>query len=167
MAEPDQQDVLPSGRFSGPVEFRSLMTVAVAAAAREGWREMVWSDADFADWPLQEREFVEQLNQWSRQGRRLIMIAHHYDSVVRLKAKFVDWRVRWDHIIECRMCKNLVADEFPSIFWSPAWFVHRINTQRSSGVSGVDLARRGLIRSQLDECYRQSTAGFPASTLGL
>jgi len=44
-----------TGAYSGPIEFANMVREALASAAREGWSSMVWSDANFADWPLGER----------------------------------------------------------------------------------------------------------------
>ena len=49
---------LSQGRFSGRTEFQQLVRDALAAAAREGWPELILSDANFADWPLGERAMV-------------------------------------------------------------------------------------------------------------
>jgi len=43
---------LPSGRFDGREAFRCLVRDALACAVREGWPELVLSDAHFGDWPL-------------------------------------------------------------------------------------------------------------------
>ena len=46
---------LLQGRFSGPAEFSELIRSAFAAAAAQGWREIIISDRNFEDWPLGER----------------------------------------------------------------------------------------------------------------
>ena len=49
--EPEQgaPAALPSGRFTGREAFQQLVRDALACAAREGWREIVMCDSDFAD----------------------------------------------------------------------------------------------------------------------
>jgi hypothetical protein len=54
---------LPSGRFAGRDAFQQLVRDALAAAAREGWREIILCDADFGDWPLGERSVAQSLQQ--------------------------------------------------------------------------------------------------------
>jgi hypothetical protein len=73
----------------------------------------------------------------------------------------------WDHLVECRICKNVDASEFPSALWSPAWAMRRLDLTRSAGFAGVEPQRKLLLREALEECRRQSAPGFPASTLGL
>ena len=118
--------VLPQGRFEGRRAFAQLVRDALAAAAREGWREIILSDASFADWPLGERAVAEALQAWSQSGRRCVLLARRYDEVVRLHARFVDWRKTWSHIIEARGCPSADALELPSAIWSPRWVMTRM-----------------------------------------
>lgn len=158
---------LPSGRFSGREAFEQLVRDALAQAAVEGWHEIILSDATFADWPLRERSVVESLQAWSKAGRQLIMLANSYNEVIRGQARFVSWRQMWGHIIDCRVCRNVAPADFPSAIWSQAWFMQRLDAQRSSGVCGDDRERGGQLREVLKERIRNSSPGFPASTLGL
>ena len=61
---------LPDGRFSGREAFQQLVRDALTTAARDGWREIIISDANFHDWPLGEKAVVESLQAWARGGRR-------------------------------------------------------------------------------------------------
>ena len=158
---------LPEGSFSGPAEFAQLIRDALKIAARDGWPEMVWSDADFSEWPLREREVIESLNAWARTGRKLLLLAKTYDSVIRYQARMVSWRIQWDHIIECRVCKNVDSGEFASGLWSPVWAMQRVDTVRSTGFSGFESARRVRLKELFDEYRRHSSPGFPSTTLGL
>jgi hypothetical protein len=156
-----------TGAFSGPTEFAQMVRAALSRAASEGWPSMVWSDPTFEDWPLGERSVTESLQAWSHSGRHLVLLAHRYDALIRYKPRFVSWRKTWDHIIECRLCKNLDASEVPSALWSPHWAMRRMDFVRSTGVADLEPARRVLLKEELDECRRQSSPGFSASTLGL
>lgn len=158
---------LLEGAFAGSTEFAQLLRDALACAAREGWSEMVWSDATFEDWPLRERAVVESLQVWARRGRKLVILAKNYDSIVRYHARFVRWRTTWGHLIECRVCRGADSSEFPSALWSPHWVMRRLDVARSTGVAGREAQRRVFLREELDECKRQSMPGFSATTLGL
>ena len=85
--------MLPDGRFSGRSEFAALVRQAMAAVSAQGWREMIWCDPDFDDWPL--------------------------------------------------------------------------DSPRCTGVAGADLARRTALKARLSEHLSGSSAGFPATVLGL
>ena len=155
------------GPFSGPKAFAQTIRAALARAAQDGWQSMVWSDANFEDWPLGERVVSESLQAWAGSGRQLILLARNFDSVLRYQPRFVTWRRTWDHIIECKVCKNIDASEMPSALWSPQWAMRRLDLVRSTGIADLEPARRVLLKEELDECRRQGSPGFSASTLGL
>lgn len=163
----DSPEALPDGRFAGREAFGRLVREALTCAAREGWPELILSDATFADWPLYERSVVESLHAWSKSGRHLIMLATRYDEVSRSHARFVSWRKTWGHIIDCRVCRVASAADFPSAVWSRSWYMHRLDPQHSLGACGHDRERSMHLREVLDERIRDSVPGFPSSTLGL
>lgn len=158
---------LPSGRFEGREAFRQRVRDALAAAASEGWTDIVLSDADFDGWPLGERAVIDSLDAWARSGRRFVMLARRYDGLQVGAPRFVKWRQTWDHIIECRRCATAGAGDLPSAIWTPSWVLQRVDTERERGFSGAEADRRLALRESIDEWLRRSSAGFPASTLGL
>lgn len=162
------ESALPSGRFEGRVEFQQLVRDALACAANEGWPELLLCDATFHDWPLGERAVADSLQQWARAGRRFTMIAAGFDEIVRRHARFVQWRVRWDHIIVCRRAAVADPQDLPSAIWSPHWVLQRHDPLRCHGVTGPEPERRVLLRESINEwAERKSSPGFPASVLGL
>lgn len=161
------EPALPSGRFSGPTEFAAVIRLAFEAAAKQGWGEIILSDRSFEDWPLGERVVTQSLQDWSRSGRKLTMLAKNYDELIRRHARFVTWRRTWAHIIDCRSNTSMSADDFPSGIWSPTWVCQRLDLERCTGISGVEPARRVMMRERLEECLRRSSAAFPATTLGI
>jgi len=158
---------LPQGRFEGREAFQQRVRDALACAAREGWREIILADCDFADWPLGERAVAESLQAWSAGGRRCILLAKRYDEVVRRHARFVAWRQRWAHIIEARGCRSADDLEMPSALWSPRWALQRLDLERSNGYAGTEPERRLALRELLEEWLKKSSPAFPAVTLGL
>ena len=158
---------LPDGRFSGRSEFAELVRQAMAAAAAQGWREMIWCDPDFGDWPLGERAVAQALNDWAESGRKLSLLAEQYDTVLRQHARFVTWRRTWAHVVECRKSGAASRGSLPSAFWSPEWVFERLDIPRCTGVAGADLARRTALKERLSEHLSSSSAGFPATVLGL
>lgn len=166
-AEAGEHAPLPVGRWSGREAFVQTLRDALACAAREGWRELVISDANFEDWPLHERAVVDALHAWARPGRRFTMLATRYESVQRRQPRFASWRQTWGHLIECRLCRQADPLDFPSALWSPVWVLQRHDIERCVFVTDVDAARRVNLRQILDESIRNSSPGFPASVLGL
>ena len=161
------EPLLPEGRFDGREAFEGLVRTALSAAARQGWRELVLSDPDFADWPLGERASIEALQAWSASGRRFVLLAQRFDVVERIHARFIPWRRMWDHIIECRAVRAEGSNAVPSAIWTPVWCAHRTDPERSRGVSGFDPRARRELREAIDEPWRAGRPAFPASTLGL
>ena len=159
---------LPQGRFSGRTDFQQLVRDALAAAAREGWAELVLSDASFADWPLGERAVEDTLQAWARRGGRLTLLACDYGEVVRRHARFVRWRSTWGHLVTSRACPPSMAPDLPSALWSAAWVMHRLDPVRCAGVCGPEPERRVLLHESLGEWLNgKSTPAFSATTLGL
>lgn len=158
---------LPEGRFAGPAAFSEMVRLALAAAAAQGWREVILSDQDFHDWPLGERAVIESLNDWARSGRQFTMIAANFDAVHRRHARFVTWRKTWSHLIDCRLTGKNRNSDVPSALWSPEWVFHRLDPVRMLGFAGSEAARRVILRERLTELMRKSSPGFAATTLGL
>lgn len=157
----------PSGRFTGRQDFERLVRDALAQAARDGWTEMIFSDATFEDWPLRERAVVDSLQAWASAGRRLTLVAARYDEMLRNQPRFVTWRRTWGHLVDCRVVSHVAPTDFPSALWSRHWFLHRLDFTRSNGTWGGDRASLLRVRELLDEKIRNSSPGFPASVLGL
>ena len=165
--EEGASNALPAGPFSGPVEFQQLIRDALAAAAREGWREIILADPEFADWPLGERAVADALANWSQSGRKCILLARKWDEVMRRHARFVTWRRTWSHIIEARGCPSADPLEMPSAIWTPAWVLERRDLDNCRGYTGAEPGRRLALREKLGEWLGKSTPAFPAVTLGL
>ena len=158
---------LLEGRFSGRVEFAELIRQALAAAAAQGWQEIILCDPNFEDWPLGERVVAQSLNDWSKTGRKLTMLAGNYDEVMRRHARFVTWRRTWAHIVDCRGNAGGSANDLPSALWSPGWVFERLDIARSNGTAGAEPARRQELKERLAEQLMRSSPTFAATTLGI
>jgi len=170
--EPSGPVALPQGRCSGRRLLQDAIRSAVVCAAKQGWNELIFCDATFADWPLGERVVVDALQAWARPGRRMRLLAWDYRPLAALHPRFVHWRGVWDHLLDCRRVRGNDAASCPSILWSSAWAMQRIDTERDvqvcdAQVCDAQAAHCQHLRLILDECCRNSTSGFPASTLGL
>jgi hypothetical protein len=64
--ESDVGGALPSGRFEGRLAFEDLILKAFQNAATAGWSEVILSDADFSDWPLNQSVVIVQCLGWNR-----------------------------------------------------------------------------------------------------
>ncbi|MBF5003468.1 hypothetical protein [Diaphorobacter caeni] len=163
----------PLGRFDGRLQFDAWVREALRAAAEEGWRELVLCDADFRDWPLGDREMLETLNSWaggSRGGgaRRCTLLSANFEQVRVRFPRFVQWRTRWEHLMDCRQIAVRNAGDVPSVIWSPRWTMQRVDVERSRGIASDDVQFCVEWREKLGEWITsRSRPGFPATILGL
>jgi hypothetical protein len=158
---------LPEGRLVGRVAFTDLVRQGLATAAQEGWPRILLCDADFADWPLGERDVVGSLHAWSMRGRSLHLLARDYSVLRQMHPRFVHWRTTWSHLVEAHACASASVGEFPSVLWSPGWTLQRLDPLRSTMVASRDAERRVALQEQLQQWWLKGTPAFPASTLGL
>jgi hypothetical protein len=159
--------VLAAGRFAGREAFAQRIRDALACAARDGWREIMLCDPTFADWPLGESAVQASLQAWAQQGRRLRLLAIHYDEVHRRHARFVTWRTTWTHLLECRACRSASPQDLPSALYSPTWVLQRLDVENSTGMCGGEAPRRVLLGQHLDAWWGQASPAFSATVLGL
>jgi hypothetical protein len=158
---------LLEGAFSGRKDFQQLIRSAVAQAAAEGWREMIWMDVSFADWPLGERSVEADLQAWSETGRKLTIVAKRFDTLVATHHRFVAWRKQWSHIIEARAVSSASDEEFPSLILSDHWAMQLLQPALCKGVAGYEPKRRVDLRELTQEWLAISSPSFAATTLGL
>lgn len=154
--------------FESCSEFQHALREAFAEVARHGGRELWLCDRDFADWPLGERAVIESLTQWAYAHRKLVVLAASFDEVVRRHARWLDWRVHWSHIVECRTVHEDEAPQMPSLLFAPGCIgVRRLDDQIYRGRvyrEDSDLAR---CQEWIDAIAQRSTEAFPVTTLGL
>ena len=161
------QATLLQGPFRGRNEFSDLIRRTFAAAAVQGWREIIICDPNFEDWPLGERAVTQALGEWSKNGRKFTMLAKNYDEVLRKHPRFVTWRKTWSHIVECRVSASTPADVLPSALWAPGWVMERLDLTHCVGMAGPEVSRRVNLKERLNEWLLKSSLSFPATTLGL
>ncbi len=153
----------------GRQAFRQGLIDAIAGAAVEGRREMIWVDSDFADWPLDDRLVLDAMSRWARQPmRRLRLVAHNFQDVPRRHPRFTAWRRVHAHRVECRSAPDLPISDIPTLMlagelyslqlldkrqWRSRWLDDETDHKTWMGV--VDAI---LLRSEVD---------FGANTLGL
>lgn len=167
-----QEGVTPGlveGRFSGRQAFRQAVRNLLSVADESGWKEMLFVDVDYADWPLGELAPVQSLQRWSRPGRKLTLLAQDFRGLQRDCPRFVTWRQTWDHLFEGRRCARGAGatSALPCAIWTPEWVLHRLEGERFVAYLGRDAARRLQLKEMLLDLIKVSTPAFPATTLGL
>ncbi|MFY8041564.1 MAG: hypothetical protein ACOVOD_01430, partial [Rhodoferax sp.] len=152
----ESTSLLSEGPFAGREAFAQLIRDALQQASIQGWRKMVWCDANFEDWPLHEKTVFDSLQAWAQSGRQLVMLARTFDYVQKHQARMVNWRTTWGHIVECRVNQHLDASDFPSVLWTPQWAMQRLEMEHSTGHAGTEPQRRIRLQEQLQELQKQS-----------
>jgi hypothetical protein len=165
----------PHGPIAAPhrpiatrTEFHDALREAFAEMAQVGCREAWLCDEDFADWPLNERAVIELLTHWAAAHRKLTVIARAYDDVVRRHPRWVDWRRRWSHIVECRAFVDAETGQIPTLLLaSELVAVRLIDPLRHRGALSRDPADLLRHRELADAVSQRSIESFAPTMLGL
>ena len=81
--------------------FVAAVHQAMALAAARQARRMIWVDADFADWPIDDAGLVQALGDWLRlPQRRLQLLAVDPEALRRRCPRFMSLYRLWSHAIE-------------------------------------------------------------------
>jgi hypothetical protein len=160
-------------------QFQAQVRALLAEAEQQGARAMWWVDADFADWPLNERELVATLTAWARPQRRLTMLAQRFDEAQRSHPRFVTWRRDFGHVIHCRQV-DADASEVPSLLIVEAAAgpaggfagvaasgLQLTDRQRFRGRRLHDEADVQAWREVIDALMQRSQDSFASTTLGI
>ncbi len=149
-------------------EFVDAIRASLALAAHEGAREIQLVDADFVDWPLNERAVLDSLAAWVDSRRSLLVFAHSFDELARRHPRFVDWRRQWAHAVRCRNDPELEAAQLPTLLLVPGItclrLVDRVHHRGTVSSRAVDVAE---CRELVDALLQRSVEAFPVTTLGL
>lgn len=157
----------PQGRLEGRRAWADLLHLMLELALRDEVRELIWCDPDFRDWPLGERVFNERLHAWTHAGGHLKLLALDYRPVVQQHARFVQWRTTWSHRVEARQAPRELQEGFPAMVCRTGWGAQRTVTSHPVVLAFSEPARvQGLLLSW-QSLWDRSSAGFPATTLGL
>jgi len=149
-------------------EFDDAIRSSFAIAAHEGAREIVLVDADFADWPLDERAVLESLAAWVDSRRSLLLFGHTFEEFARRHPRFVEWRRQWAHAVRCRNDPELEASQLPTLLLVPGVscvrLVDRVRHRGTASNRQVDMAE---CQEAVDALLQRSVEAFPVTTLGL
>jgi hypothetical protein len=158
---------LPVGRLQGRQLFSDLVQQAIETAAVRGWSPLVFSDADFEDWPLGDRAVVQALQDWAAQGRRIRFLARDFQKLRERHPRLVQWRVQWSHLVEAHVWTSAGEGEVPSAWWAPGWCMERVDPARSVLVASDEPSRVLGLRERLESAWQRGRPGFAATVLGL
>ena len=156
-----------------PIESRADFVAAVhdtvSLALAHATRRMVWVDADFAEWPLDDPVLLQALKDWVRlPQRQLVLLAAGYDDLRRRRARFTAWVRLWSHAVTSFSPSPDDVAELPGVLWAEgAGLVHLLDPVHWRGWASSDVAQQGQWRDRIDAFLQRSTPAFPVTTLGL
>lgn len=154
--------------IDGRAAFQQALRDALATLAEADCREVWLCDRDYADWPLNEPAILDQLTSWAYAHRRLVVVASHFDAVARRHPRWVDWRRRWDHVVQCRVVDAGDEESIPCLLLAPPVVALRLqDAARYRGAVTRELADMVTWRADFDAYLQRSYESFPATTLGL
>lgn len=145
----------------------ALHDATAQALARRSLR-MVWVDADFADWPLDDPALLQRLSDWLRlPQRRLQLLALDYEGVRRC-ARFVACYRLWSHAISAHAPAQGDAVTLPCLLLADdTALVQLLDKTRWRGWVVTDPTELKAWRERTDAFLQRSEPAFPVTTLGL
>ena len=147
---------------------RDAIRATLAEAARTGCRELFLCDVDYADWPLGEPEVIDSLTRWAYGHRRLTLFAVGFDTLSQRHPRWLEWRRRWSHVVECRALEETEPGRVPSLLLAPGVATLRIfDTVHWRGSLSLAEADAIRCRETVDALMQRSVESFPATALGL
>lgn len=149
-------------------EFQAALRSGFEQAAALGSPALWLADADFVDWPLGERAVIADLDRWVAANRRLTLLATSFDEVARRHPRWVAWRVRWSHIVSCRVNAELGVGAMPSLLLAPGLLtVHLADRLRFRGRLSGDKVDEIRCKELIDAVSQRSEEAFGVSITGL
>ena len=159
----------PAQPIGSRAEFVAALHAALAQALQRRARSMVWVDADFAGWPLDDPAWLRTLTEWIRlPARQLVLVGHSFDHVVRRRSRFNTWHRLWSHAVFGCVPQEGVDDELPCLLvvqGGPT--VRLVDAERWRGHSEADPAVARLWGERVDALLQRCVPALPATTLGL
>lgn len=150
-------------------EFAAAVHEALDRALAQRARQMLWADADFADWPLDEAALLQRLLDWLRlPQRQLLLLASDYDILRRRHPRFTALYGSWSHAIAARAPAQDEAGLVPCLLLAERTVaVHLMDKAHWRGWIGTDPARLRWWQERSDALLQRSEAAIPVTTLGI
>lgn len=86
---------LIEGRTAWEAALLGWLDQACAAGARELW----WCDADFGQWPLGQRAWIERLGAWVGPRRQIVVLCARPEAMLLGHPRWARWRRTWAHAV--------------------------------------------------------------------
>ena len=156
-----------------PIDSRHSFAAAVCwgfkTAIGQNARRIYCTDADFANWPLEDAALQQQLGIWLRRPqRRLTLLALNFDEVPRRQPRFARWRRCFVHAIDSWQAPPEAKLQLPTLLVSDgAVCVHLVDALQWRGGAALGSQQAHAWRDQIDAVLQRSEPAFAANTSGL
>jgi len=150
-------------------DFVAAVHEALDLALARRARRLLWADADFADWPLDDAALLQRLLDWLRlPQRQLLLLATDYEDLRRRCSRFTALYGLWSHAIAARAPAEDEAAQLPCLLLAERTVaVHLMDKAHWRGWIGTEAATLRLWQERTDALLQRSEAAFPVTTLGL
>lgn len=150
-------------------EFAAAVHEALDRVLAQQARQMLWVDADFADWPLDDAALLQRLLDWLRlPQRQLLLLASDYDVLRRRHPRFTVLYGLWSHAITARAPALDETAALPCLLLAERTVaVHLVDKAHWRGWIGTDPARLRWWQERSDALLQRAQAAFPVTTLGI
>lgn len=148
--------------------FFAAVDAALQAATEQNVRELWLVDPDFSAWPLGLRSTIERLDAWVGPHRRLRVLACDFHWLSLECPRWVAWRRRWAHVVDCLAVDAEDAPHMRSLMLLPGvQAIQLVDAQRGRGRVLRDADDLTGIRELVDALAQRAEAAMPPTTLGL
>ena len=131
-------------------------------------RRMVWADADFADWPLDDAALLQTLVDWLRLPQRQLYLVAAEPERLRRRARFMATYGLWTHVITVVEASEEDAPLLPCLLLAEGVArVELLDKLHFRGQAGDDPLALKRDRERLDALLQRSTPALPYTPLGL
>lgn len=148
--------------------FFAAFDAALQVAIERNVAELWLVDPDFSSWPLGLRSTIERLDTWITSHRRLRLLACDFQWLSLECPRWVAWRRRWAHVVDCLAVSEEDAPHMRSLMLVPdVQAIRLFDAQRGRGRVMRDADDLTGLRELVEDLAQRAEAAMPATTLGL
>lgn len=141
---------------------------SLSSALTHRARAMFWVDADFADWPLDDALWLQQLVDWLRLPQRRLVLLAAEPEALRLRSRFMACYGLWTHAIGVQATAAEDIPGLPCLLLAERTVGLQVQDKRHwRGELSVEPARLREWSERVDGLLQRSEPALPFTILGL
>jgi len=167
-AAPDEDRPKSPDAIDSRHGFFAAVDAAIQLAIDQKVNELWLCDIDFSSWPLGLRTTIERLDGWVAAHRRLHVLACDFQFLSVECPRWVAWRRRWAHVVECQAVGEEDAPHMRSLMLVPRHqAIQLLDPQRGRGRIVRDSSELHALGELVEDLTHRAEAAMPPTTLGL